>query len=341
MCLLSDKSSDGVRPTDFEVGMKCCERVFYKFSLRMKFKKEIKIGVVVTLIILLFFWGYNFLKGRNLFSSYNYYYAVYQKIDGLQKSSPVKVNGYVVGLVSDINFASEKLDQLIVEIGVKKSYKIPDNSVVMITSDLIGGKSVNLILGDSQIIAEKSDTLPGSMSTDIMSTITDKLMPIADNADKLIVSIDSVLHILQHTFDDNTQKNIQSIIANMEQMVASERRKISAILNNFESVSGNLKQSNEDISKMIANLSKFSETLVASDVKSTVDKANQSLTQLNTLLAGVNEGQGTLGKLAKDDALYTTLQQSIADLDKLFIDLRENPKDYVHFSIFGGKKKSK
>ncbi len=304
----------------------------------MKFKKEIKIGVVVTLIILLFFWGYNFLKGRNLFSSYNYYYAVFPKVDGLQKSSTVEVSGYVVGLVSDIMFANDRLDELVVEIGVKKSFKIPDNSVVEINSDLLGSRSIKLLLGDSKRIAVKGDTLPGSMATDMVGAITDKLMPIAANADRLIVSIDSVLQILQNTFDANTQKDIQSIISNLEQMVANERRKISLILSNFESVSGNLKKSNEDISSLIANLSAFSGTLAASDVKNTVDKANQSLSQLNTLLEGINQGEGTIGKLAKSDSLHIVLQRSLEDLDKLFIDLRENPKDYVHFSLFGGKK---
>ena len=307
----------------------------------MKFKKEVKIALIVTLIILLFFWGFNFLKGRNLFSSYNYYHAGFEKIDGLQKSSPVTVNGFVVGLVSDTRFASEKLDLLEVEIGVKKNFAIPDNSVMIITGDLLGSKSVVLILGDSKTMLENGGVLSGAMAPDLLGTITEKLVPIADNADKMIVSIDSLLRILQQTFDDDTQKNIRSIVANVEKLISIERRKISAILDNFESVSGNLKKSNEDISKLIANLQSFSETLDSSDVKSTVDNANRSLTQLNTLLSGINEGQGTLGKLTKNDSAYIYLQRSLNDLDKLLIDLRENPKDYVHFSLFGKKSKEK
>ena len=304
----------------------------------MKFKKEVKIAVIVTLIIFLFFWGYNFLKGRNLFSSYNYYYATFEKVDGLQKSSSVTVNGFVVGLVSDIQFATKQLDQLVVEIGVKKSFQIPDNSVMMITGDMLGSKSIVLQLGDSKTMVEDGGTLPGNMAPDLIGSITNKLLPLADNADKLMISVDSLIRILHHTFDENTQKNIQSIVANIEQLVSNERRKISAIMTNFESVSGNLQKSNEDISKLIANLNNFSATLAASDVKNTVDNANRSLAQLNTLLSGINEGQGTLGKLAKDDSAYIYLQQSLNDLDKLLIDLRENPKDYVHFSLFGGKK---
>ena len=305
----------------------------------MKFKKEIKIAVIVTLIMLLFLWGHNFLKGRNLFSSYNYYHAYFEKIDGLQLSNPVTINGFVVGVVSDIEFASEKLNQLIVEIGVKKNFGIPDNSVMVITSDLLGTKSIDLILGDSKTIVKNGGFLPGDIAADIVETITGQLMPVVDKAGQLMVSIDSLTQILQHTFDDNTQRNIQSIVANLEQLVAGERKKISAILTNFESLSGNLQKSNEDISKLIANLNAFSETLAASDVKNTVDNANRSLAQFNALLTGINEGEGTLGKIAKDDSAYIYLQRSLNDLDKLLIDLRENPKDYVHFSLFGKKSK--
>jgi phospholipid/cholesterol/gamma-HCH transport system substrate-binding protein len=312
--------------------------LFFKGE-KMKFKKEIRIAITVTLIILLFFWGHNFLKGRNLMSSYNYYRAYFEKIDGLQVSNAVTVNGFAVGVVSEIEFASEKLDRLAVEIGVKNNFAIPNNSVMMITSDLLGGKSIVLLLGDSETMAKDGDVLTAAIAPDLIGTITEKLVPIADNADRLMLSIDSLIQVLHHTFDDDMQKNIQSIVANVEQMVSNERRKISAILNNFESVSGNLRKNNEDITKLIANLNVFSETLAASDVKNTVDVAKQSLTQLNDLLSGVNEGEGTLGKFAKDDALYIYLQRSADDLDKLLVDLRENPKRYVHFSLFGGKKK--
>ena len=308
------------------------------YKKRMKFKKEVKIAVIVTLIMFLFLWGHNFIKGRNLFSAYNYYMAYFEKVDGLQISNAVTINGFVVGLVSDIRFASEKLDRLVVEIGVKNSYGIPDNSVMTITSDLLGSKSIDLKLGDSETMVKNGEFLPGSTVPDILGAITDQLMPLVDKAGHLMVSMDSLMQMLQHTFDHNTQNNIQSIIANVEQLVAGERKKISAILTNFESVSGNLQKSNEDISNLIANLNAFSETLAESDVKNTVDNANRTLTQLTALLSGINEGEGTLGKFAKDDSLYIYLQRSANDLDKLLVDLRENPKNYVHFSLFGGKK---
>lgn len=303
----------------------------------MKFKKEAKIALVVTLIILLFFWGFNFLKGRNLFSSYNYYYSTFEQVDGLQKSNSVTVNGFVIGLVSDIRFSSERLDKIQIEIGVKKEFKIPKNSTVSIVSSLLGDKSIVLQMGDSPEIAENGDILPGVAASDMMEQLMNT--PVIANLNKVLVSVDSVLTILQSTFDNNTQRNIRELIANVEELVSAERVKIGMILTNFESVSGNLKKNNEDITNVIANLNSFSETLAASDVKNTVDNANRSLVQLNTLLSGINEGEGTLGKFAKDDSAYIYLQRSLNDLDRLLIDLRENPKDYVHFSLFGKKSK--
>jgi len=208
---------------------------------------------------------------------------------------------------------------------------------MVITSDLLGSKSVALTLGDSKTILENGGVLRGSIAPDLIGSVTGKLVPVADKAGQLMISLDSLIRALQNTFDDQTQNNIQSIVANLEQLVSGERKKIGVILTNFESVSGNLQKSNEDISQLIAHLKSFSETLDESDVKTTIDNANRSLTQLNELLSGINEGQGTLGKFAKNDSAYLYLQRSLDDLDKLLIDLRENPRRYVHFSLFGRK----
>ncbi|MDR0713517.1 MAG: MlaD family protein [Bacteroidales bacterium] len=302
----------------------------------MKFRKEYKIGIIVTLIIFFFLWGYNFLKGRNLFSSYNYYYAHFSNVEGLQESATVDVNGLVVGLVSDIDFVSGRLDSLTVEIAVKKKLNISKNTVVMLNSGLLKGKSIGLMLG-SGTPAVNGDTLRSV----VMPGVMDMIDPIVHKLDKTIDSVNLTLKTVQNTLDDDTQANVRSIVANLEQLVSSERLKIRLILSNFESVSTNLKKNNEDISLLISNLTAFSRTLTASDVKMTVDKANQSLTQLNALLEGINNGQGTLGQLARNDSAYVFLQRSLEDLDKLLIDLRKNPREYVHFSLFGKKTKTK
>lgn len=304
----------------------------------MKLKQEVKIGIVVSVIIFLFLWGYNYIKGRNIFSSYNYYHATFSDIYGLQKSATVTVNGYAVGLVSDIQ-PSEKLDSIRVEVGIRKTFIIPDNSVIEISGILPGSKAVTLYLGDSKRVAENNDALPGRVGEDIMDFFKNKIKPIADNADHVIVSIDSVLQMLTNTFNSETQADIQHIIKSIDELISAERRKIGFILSNFESISSNLKQSNEDISQMIANLNALSDSLANSDIKLAVTNANKSLAQMNILLEGINRGEGTIGQLTRNDSLYIYLQRTMDDLDKLLIDLRENPRDYVHFSLFGKKSK--
>ncbi|GHT78343.1 mammalian cell entry protein [Bacteroidia bacterium] len=303
----------------------------------MSFKQEIKTGVIVTVIIVLFIVSFNFLKGKNLFSSYNYYMVKYATVDGLKPSNPVLVNGFSVGLVTDIQFASERLDSLTVTIGVQKKLKLPVNSIAAINSGLMGDKTIALLLSADSQIAKNGDYLKGSIAPGLVDGLSKSVEDVAQKATGTLDSINLALHTFQQIFDANTQDNIHKIVANVEQLVASERRKISAILTNFESVSGNLKQNNEEISKLINNLSAFSATLAASDVKTTIDNANKSLASLQTLLEGVNNGEGTLGQLARNDSAYVYLQRSLSDLDKLLIDLREHPKDYVHFSLFGKK----
>ncbi|MDR0814141.1 MAG: MlaD family protein [Bacteroidales bacterium] len=307
----------------------------------MKFKKEIKIGVIVTVIIVLFIVGFNFLKGKNLFSSYNYYMVKYANVEGLQPSNPVNVNGFAVGLVTDIRFSSERLDSLTVTIGVQKKLKLPVNTIAQVNSGLMGDKTVALLLGTDSQIVKNGGYLKGTIAPGLVDGLSKGVEDIAQKAATTLDSINLALHTFQQIFDADTQDNIHKIVANVEQLVASERRKISVILSNFESVSGNLKQSNEEIGKLINNLSAFSGTLAASDVKTTIDNANKSLANLQTLLEGINNGEGTLGQLARNDSAYVYLQRSLYDLDKLLIDLREHPKDYVHFSLFGKKSEKK
>ncbi|MDR3095043.1 MAG: MlaD family protein [Bacteroidales bacterium] len=307
----------------------------------MKLKQEIKTGVIVTVIIVLFIVGFNFLKGKNLLSSYNYYMVKYANVEGLQPSNPVSVNGFSVGLVTDIKFDSDRLDSLTVTIGVQKSLKLPVHSIAQINSGLMGDKSIALLLSTNSQIAENGYYLKGTIAPGLVDRLGKNVEDVAQKATNTLDSINLALHTFQQIFDANTQDNIHKIVANVEQLVASERRKISTILTNFESVSGNLKQNNEEISKLINNLSAFSSTLAASDVKTTIDNANKSLASLQTLLEGINNGEGTLGQLARNDSAYFYLQRSLSDLDKLLIDLREHPKDYVHFSLFGKKSEKK
>ncbi len=304
----------------------------------MKFYKESKIGIIIALVIAMFIVGLNFLKGRNIFTSSLPYYAVFDNIGGLKKSSVVSANGYSIGLVSDIFFKKGDVNKIVVEILVEKQFKIPKNTIVEIYgTDLMGSKAVNLILGDSLKFAAKNDTLLSRFGGDLNTLVSKKLMPLKDKAENLIVSIDSVVNIIHHTFTPETQQNLRRAIAALEGLIITEKQKISKILDNLESISQNFENSNKSITNLVNNQSTVSDSLAAANLKKTIDKANITLTQTSEILTKINAGKGSLGKLVNNDSLYLNLNKTIQDLDFLIVDLNNHPKRYVHLSIFGSK----
>ena len=309
----------------------------------MKFQKESRIGFIITVSIIAFIWGVNFLKGRNIFTSSKQYYAVFQNIGGLQESSIVTSNGYTVGTVTDIVFKPGKINKIVVEISVERKFKVPDNSIIEIYStDFMGSKAVNLILGDSPNIAHENDTLPSRFEGDLNTLVSKKLMPLKDKTENLIVSLDSVSTIIRNTFTPEAQKNIRSSIAGVNDIILSEKEKIGVIVENMRSISENLENNNKAINKIIKNLSTVSDSLAAADLKRITDRSDIVLAETQEILAKINNGTGSMGKLINNDTLYNMLNKTIMDLDTLVNDLNKNPKKYVHFSLFGsGKNKKK
>jgi phospholipid/cholesterol/gamma-HCH transport system substrate-binding protein len=306
----------------------------------MKFYKESKIGLIIAIAIAMVIWGLNFLKGRNIFTSSSQYYAVFDNVGGLKKSSTVSTNGYTIGLVSDIFFQKNNVNKIVVEILVEKQFKIPKNTVVEIYgTDLMGSKAVNLLLGDSTVYASENDTLLSRFEGDLNTLVSKKLMPLKDKAENLIVSIDSVITSIRKTLTPETQQNIRHAIAALEGLIITEKQKISSILDNFESISKNFENSNQSITNLATNLSSISDSLAAANLKKTIEKANSAMTQADEILTKINSGKGSFGLLVNNDSLYLNLNRTIQDLDTLLVDLNKHPKRYVHLSIFGSKDK--
>lgn len=308
----------------------------------MKFYKETKIGFFITLIIICLIWGMNFLKGRNLFTTTRQYYAVFGNIGGLQKSSVVSANGYNIGQVSDIRFLPGQIDKLVIEISVDRKFKIPKNSVVeIVSSDIMGSKSINLKMGDSPVIARDKDTLVPKYDGGMTAMIANQVLPIKDKAESLIVSIDSVMKSINNTLTPQTQINIRRSIAAMEELIVSEKLKVDEILNHLNAIAGNLQNSNKAVTNIVNNLSGLSDSLSKADLKRVIDQTNLAMHQTNEILAKVNAGKGSAGKFINSDSVYNSLQGTLKDLDLLIKDLNKNPKRYVHFSVFGSKDSKK
>ncbi len=324
----------------------------------MKISKEFKIGIVVTLAIGLFVWGFNFLKGFNLFSNNYELYAVYPKIDGLIEANPLLVNGYKVGQINKISLIQDKNGNyaVLVKFLLSEDVKIPKHSTAKaVSSDLLGSKAVEIIYSKETEFVESGDTLLAETEEGLKSAVSKQLSPLQKKAEGLISSIDSVMTIVQYVLNDKTRANldksfesIKKAIESLEQtayklddMMASEKAKISAILTKVNNLAGMLEKNTGRIDNIIGNFSTLSDSLAKSDLKSAIAEADKTLAELNILVAQINKGQGTLGKLVKNDSLYNNLNKSSEDLDKLLNDLRLNPGRYIHISVFGRKDKDK
>jgi phospholipid/cholesterol/gamma-HCH transport system substrate-binding protein len=304
----------------------------------MKLYKETKIGLIIALVIAAFIWGLNFLKGRNLFTTHQQYYAVFENIGGLEKSSVVFTHGYRIGKVSDISFFAGNVNKILVEISVDRKFKIPKNSLVEIySSDILGTKAINLMLGNSREMSTQNDTLPSRMAEDMTSIISKQVIPLKNKAENLIESLDSVTEIIRHTLNPRTQRNIQNSVAALESLIVDEKTKIDNILSNLESISQNFKNSNKSFSKIASNFSSLSDSIASSNIKQAISQANMALSQTNQLLTKINSGTGTMGQLMNNESLYLSLHKSVLDLDSLLVDLKGHPKRYVQFSVFGKK----
>ncbi|PKP21110.1 MAG: MCE family protein [Bacteroidetes bacterium HGW-Bacteroidetes-21] len=317
--------------------------------MAFKIKTEVKVGVVVVLTIGAFIWGFYFLKGKDLFKSEDTYYAVYKQVDGLTESSPVLINGLKMGLVREVRFVSDTDRNIFISFAVPKGQLIPVQSVAEIYSmDLMGSKGIRLNLTDTNVYHAPGDTLISGVEKDLKEQVSAQVLPLKSKAEDLLKSIDSVMIVIQYILNDNARDNlaktftsIKQTIQNLERtsimldtLMNSEKGKISRIFSNIESISTNLRNNNEELTKVINNFSAISDSLARSDIKGTVDNANKALTDAAVILEKIKKGEGSMGMLINNDSLYKNLESASLNLDKLLRDIKENPKKYLHFSVF-------
>ena len=314
----------------------------------MKINNETKIGVLAFFAIVIFILGYNFLRGNDVFTSENEFYAKYESIDGLTVAKLVLVNGFQIGRVSDLTLQAD--GKILAQFKINPKYKIPENTIARLEStDLLGGKAVVFDLGKSLKYASDGDTLNANVQTDLLK----QMDPIQKKVQILIVRLDSVLQSVNKILSPNFQKNVdrsfssiaktletlQSTSEKVDGSVKIQTERIDHILANTESISDNFKNNNKKINSIIDNFENLSDQMAKTKFKETVNNANLAVLELQSAVAKINNGTGSLSLLLNDDKLYNNLNKASFDLDQLMLDIKTNPKKYVSFSVFGGKKK--
>lgn len=303
----------------------------------MKISKEVKVGVVAILTIALLVWGYNFLKGTNLLFKSKTVYTVYPSVAGLAKSSPILINGFQVGVVESIYFHPNQSGQVVVELLItENNFLIPQNSVAsLISMDFLGSKAIALKVGDGTTELQSGDTLMADLEKSMFDDVSEQILPIKEKAENLITSMDS------------TMKNLQVVIKDVDE-VFSERnkRKLTEILMNLNStilsyneVAQTMDGTLKSMKPTLKNLRTFSDSLAELNMQATLNKAQATFDHMSEIMTKINNGEGSLGQLVNNDSLYMNLEKVSKDMDLLLIDMKERPKRYVHFSIFGRKDK--
>jgi phospholipid/cholesterol/gamma-HCH transport system substrate-binding protein len=311
----------------------------------MKISNEVKVGATAIVTILVFIWLYSFLKGKDLLSTTNHYYAVYDQINGLAESSPVEINGYKAGVVQSINFINDGSGRLVVKMSVSKGFKLPEKTVAEVTTaSILAGMKVRLVFGTGPGIYKNGDTIPSRLAESIVSKLSDEIGPMKDKLSGLIARLDSTLtgvnNVLTPEFSRNlngTVSNLNHFSKNLDDVMASKSGELKSMLADLSKFAKMLSQNSDKLDTTLTNLRNISDSLSAADIYTTVSNLKSTLERTSQLMDGMNKGKGTAGQLFTNDSLYKNLNNAVASLDLLLKDVKTNPKRYVHFSLFGKK----
>ncbi len=313
----------------------------------MKIKTEVKVGIIGIITIVIFIWGYQFMKGRNLVKHTSNFIVVYENVNGLKVSDPVLINGFRVGIVDYIRFSPDKSGKLLVKFSIEEDIPFAKNSIADIYSvDIMGSQAIRILFGDSEELVQSGDTLTGTVGGSLTELINEQILPIKTQAEKLFNSLDTLLWALNDILNPEFRSNVNELTASLKSsgntldtLLSNNNEKFHSIISNMDELSMKLNQSITELPHILANLSSVSDSLAGANIKSLVNNLDQSLYQTQVLLKNLNEGTGTMGQLMTNDSLYIYLEKLTRDLDLLMIDMKENPGKYIQFSVFGGKKK--
>lgn len=313
----------------------------------MKINREVKLALAALAAVCILVWGINFLKGSSLFDSKSTYYGIYDNVGGLKVSSGVIYRGYQVGQVASITFAGERMDKVLVEFFLKDDLKLPkDTRAVIQSADLMGSKVINLLPGMESVVLQDGDTLIAEVEQGMMEQVGQQIAPFKARAERLLVSLDSTLLIVQDVFDKQTVdglkgsfKSLELILNNLEyasgnlNMMLAENGHVENILKNVDDITSNLSDNNANVSNMLTNISAVTDSLRLLPVNMVVKDLNKVAIQVDSILTKINRGKGTVGSFINDNNLYYSLNDVVENLNRLLVEFRYNPKKFIRLSL--------
>lgn len=312
----------------------------------MKYSKEVKVGLLSLISLVILYLGFNFLKGMDVFSTENEYRVVFKEVNGLQNSNAVTFKGVTVGRVMDMETDQEN-DQIRVTLAINRKIKLTENSVALLADDgLIGGKLIKLDIKEGAFLPEGSE-IKGGIELGLADSAIEKITPALNDVDSLLVNLNTLVKQFQGSVPALnallqsaavTSGSVNSLVAANTKKLADLTTNAATLTNNLNSLTSNL---DRDIKPILANTSKLTDSLNTLNLGATVNELNSTISGLQSLLGQINAGQGTLGKLTSDDSLYVNLDRTAVAIEALLSDMKDNPKRYVHFSLFGKKDKTK
>lgn len=311
----------------------------------MKFTKEIKAGLIALLAIIGFVILFQFMKGKSLFTTDNIFYAKFDNVEGLSASNPVSINGLKVGQVDKIMPQTEADGKIhfVVKVTVDDDFEFSKRSTLEIFEPgLMSGKQMRINLAYGNPMAKDGDTLKGAFTLSLMNNISSQVGPVKDQLQVVLRRVDSLTTNANEILNDQNKAEIKALLINLNKTVASfegTSRQTNALLANsdpkIQKVLDNANLATISAKSAIDKYGKVAEQVDVKSLNNTIEKLSVTSDKLNSVISGVQNGEGSLGKLTKDEQLYNNLNTASDNLNKLIQDLKTNPKRYLNFSVFG------
>ena len=305
----------------------------------MKLSSEAKVGIIGIVTLLVLIWGINYLKGRNILNTTYTLHAFFEDSGGLESSAPVVMNGVKIGYIDAIKLQTELKPPIHVILHLEKQYPLRKGSTaVLFSADLLGSKAIRIEPSDQGGRLQQHDTISSFREEDMFASISTQAMPVVEQIGNLAESLDSVVVKLDELLESGAPAETMTSLSEISESLSLTLRPGGALFESFhqlESFTSMLESQEGEIVSMTKHLSSISETIDSAGIERISEELLSASEALASLLNQVNSGKGTAGKLIYSDTLFVNLQNLVANLDSLVVDLNENPRDYVHFSLFG------